>query len=780
MKTNHHNARHMLMTAGISLLMMALARPASGQTTMDTLIDFGSDEQIATITVNDGVSIRRTDDGMLEVRITPFAEHGNKWPVVRFTQQFFGGSVNFAGHSRLETVLHHDSKGMSRVDMQFASADDMTRNVDNHALMIPGHTAMPVKMGIDVIRDNDPSDIVGIQLIFRPRDNATVYRIEPFRLVYDPAVGSAADRLVSTAQQIPTQFDAVTRQLPDTLTPEQQAAKAALAQRVASLTHDIAAAREQRFNKTYRSLSRRVSDVVGEIARLRFMSAGPLWVWQPDRYPNILRDTGPELTAEPLGRLELSMAGNEFRDSVIAISAADSDLSLDIAVRFADETKLPADTIAIRYTTYIKGTRPEPTGDALLRVEGPVSLPAGESRQLWIRFDTRTARVPPGRHAFELTIRDADNGIERSVPGELTVWDFDLPSYDVLPNNSYAILGGRLGTGDLYRQAIEHMKMYGINYLFVETPVLLRPTGLDDDWNITGYDDKLLMTHMRQAIAAWEAAPGDDQLNFIFAILNFHELGLEREGYAFPNERWKHVFAQWFNHFKSLMEKEGIDQSRWMLVLADESGEPALMNLEIPLAEAIKSIDPTVRISCNTSTILSDTLWSMRLFKAFDMFQPHLGYDLPLEWLKLSGKPLWVYQCDTSLPLMGRDLYSYYRVYPWDMLERGFVGTGFWTYYSAPHDRPWDEDFQGCQFIYLHPEQGLVHSRRYEMAREGFDDYRYVAALRLAAATAGPDAAREAESLIDNAVEDITTHRQDRERCETWRARIAERILSLH
>jgi hypothetical protein len=760
----------MLMIAGL-ILFTIVTQTATGQTTMQTLIDFSSDDAIANITVNDGVSIRRTDDGMLEVRITPFAEHGNMWPVVRFTQQFFGGSANLAGHSRLETVLHHDSKGMARVDLQFASADDMTRNVDNHALLIPGHTAMPVKMGIDVIRDNDPSNIVGIQLIFRPRDNATVFRLEPFRLVYDPAVGSAADRLAATAQQIPAQFDAARRQLPETLTAQQQAATAALAQRVESLTRDITAAHAQQFDKTYRALSRRVSDMVGEIARLRFMSAGRLWVWQPDRYPNILRDTGPQLTAEPLERLVLSMAGNECRDAVVMISAAESDLSLDIAVRSADESTLPAGAIAVRYTDYIQGTRPEPTGDALLRVEGPIALPAGESRQLWIRFDTRSAPLPPGSHGFELTIRDEAHGIERTIPGELTVWDFDLPSYDVLPNNSYAILGGRLGTDDLYRQAVEHMKMYGMNYLFVETPVLLRPTGLDDDWNITGYDDALLMKHVRQAIDAWEAAPGDDQLNFIFAILNFHELGLEREGYAFPNERWKHVFAQWLTHFKSLMEKEGIDQSRWMLVLADESGEPALMNLEIPLAEAIKSIDPTVRISCNTSTILSDTLWSMRLFKAFDMFQPHLGYELPLEWLRLSGKELWVYQCETNLPLMGRDLYSYYRLYPWDMLERGFVGTGFWTYYSAPHDRPWNEDFQGCQLVYIHPEQGLIHSRRYEIAREGFDDYRYMMALRQAA----PDVA---EALIAEAVQDITTHRHDHHRAEQWRARIADTILS--
>lgn len=746
---------------------------------MATLIEFSRTAAVERIHHNAGVSVRRTDSGMLEVHITPFAEHGNKWPLIAFGPQFFGKPVNLAPYSSLEAELHHRTDGMSRVDLQLGTSPDMTRDVDNHALLIPGHTSMPVKMPIDVVRTNDPSDIATIQFIFRPRESETVYRIEPIRLVHDPAIGSPIDDLEKTAAAIPEQFAAVKRQLPRALTVAQQQAVRALAQRIAALSGEITQARAKHFYRTYRSLSGHIDTVVGDIARLRFVGAGGLWVWRPDRYPNIVRQTGPGLDSEPLTRLDVSMAGNEFRDCVVTVSAADRDRSLAIAVHSADETRLPAAAVAIRHTTYIKGTRPESTGDALLRVEGPVSLPVGESRQLWIRFDTRTMDVPPGRHAFEITLKDEANGIERALPGELTVWDFALPSYDVLPNNSYAILGGRLGSDETYRQAVEHMKLYGLNHIYVEPPVRSCPTGLDDEWRITGYDDDLLMTRVSNAMEAWDEAPGDGVLHFIFAITGFHELGLQREGYAFPNDRWRNVFAQWLGHFTSLMEQAGLDRGRWLFVLADESGEPALKDLEVPLAEAIKSIDPSVRITCNTSTILSDADWSRRLFQAFDVFQPHLGYEPVLEWLRQSGKPLWVYQCESGLPARGRDLYSYYRLYTWDMLQRGFVGTGLWTYYSAPHDRPWDEDFQGCQLVYLHPEQGLVHSRRYEIVREGLDDYRYVVALRLAAAASGPQAVRDAESLIGDAVKDITRHRQERHRCEEWRVRIAEQIRAL-
>jgi hypothetical protein len=744
---------------------------------MQTLIDFQDDDGIANIQRNEGVTIRRTNDNMLEVRVTPFSEHGNHWPLIAFGPEFFGQQVNVAHASSLQTALHHESEGMSRVDLQVSTSTDMTRDVDTHGLLIPGHTRMPVRMSIESILTNDPSDIAVIQFIFRPREIEMVFLVEPMRLAYEPAVGSPVDHMMKTAASLESAFGTVAGHAP-------QASATALARKIEALSADIAEARPYQFYRSHRALSQRIDAIVGEIGRLRFLDplsqdAGELWIWEQDRYPNIMRRTGPDLSAQPLERIESSMAGNEFRDCVVMISAAEHDLLLEIVVRPVGDALLPVAAVTIRRTDYIKGIRKEATGDVLLPVESPLSLPAGESRQLWIRFDTRATIVPPGHYEFELMIRDQTGPIEHKCPGELTVWDFSLPDYDVLPNNSYAILGGRLGVGETYRQAVRHMKLYGLNHLFVEPPVVVRPTGLDHQWRITDYDDRVLMDQVTEAMEAWDNAPGTDTLHFIFSLDQFHELGLKREGYAFPNARWENVFAQWLGHFKSLMQQAGLDTDHWMLFLADESGEPALVNLEIPLAEAIKRIDPAVRIMCNASTILSDEHLSTRLFKAFDLFQPHLDYDLVHEWLRQSGKPLWVYQCQTDLPPMGIDLYSYYRVFAWQMLDRGFVGTGLWTYYSAAHDRPWDEDFQGCQMIYLHPEQGLVHSRRYEMAREGLDDYRYAIALRHAADAHSPEVRQEAQSLIDDAVQDILAHRQDRQRCETWRHRIAQRILSL-
>lgn len=508
-----------------------------------------------------------------------------------------------------------------------------------------------------------------------------------------------------------------------------------------------------------------------------------LLAWTPDRYPNVLPDTGPGPNAQVLKDVSLAMAGNEFRDIVFSVAAMSRDLSLSVEVKPTGSAEIPADAIDVRFTDYPKNSGGEYTGDALVDVNGPVNIPAGQTRQFWVRFNTRTATVQSGEYTFEIALRDDAAGVKQAVSGTLTVWNFKLPSYDVLPNNSYAIFGQSMrddSAGEIFRQAMGDMKAYGLNYIFVEPPCIPVPTGLGDDWKITGFDDRGFGARMKSAVDAWNSAPGDEKLNFIISLSNFEELGLKKEGYAFDNAAWKGVVKQYIDHLKALIADAGVQDDRWMLVLRDESAEPVLKQYDIPFAEAIKEIDPSIRLTCNSSAVIDDPEWAKRYFDTFDVFQPVRGNPPALEFLRQSGKPIWWYECDTSMPAMKRvELYDYYRVYAWDMLDQGIVGTGVWTYYSVPHDRPWGEDFQGCQLIYLHPERGLIHSRRYEMFREGADDYRYVAALRAAAENKGGEATEQAEALIKQAVEDITANRNDGSRAEAWRLRIGEQVQAL-
>ena len=73
----------------------------------------------------------------------------------------------------------------------------------------------------------------------------------------------------------------------------------------------------------------------------------------------------------------------------------------------------------------------------------------------------------------------------------------------------------------------------------------------------------------------------------------------------------------------------------------------------------------------------------------------------------------------------------------------------------------------------------VVRSRRYEMHREAIDDYRYIYKLRQVAAQVGGQAVADAESLINQAINNILSNVSDHTLCDKWRIEIAERILLL-
>lgn len=759
---------------------------AAGAPRSKVVIDFKDDAVLKNIIHNTGVSISRSADGMLAVHVTPFEEHKNQWPVVAFAADALGGKINLAEYSYLEVTLHHRSTGMSLVDFQVATPPDASQNVDYEQVMIPGQTTTTIRLSTNAIRNNDPSQIGIIQFIFRPRATDTDYLMEPIRAVYDPGAGSPAEHLQAKLKLAVGQLAEIQQEVLGKLAADQRrpalAQVAKVKQELAALNKDVTSARARGFAGEYGELAKRADGVIGEIGKLRLVGTGVIKAWVPDRYVNFLKQSGPQLQDPLLKDVSVKMAGNEFRDVVFAAGGADRELSLEIAVRSAGDHPLPANAVTISVSDYPKNMRGEYTGDALIPVDGPVKIPAGESRQFWVRFDTRTVKVPAGEFPFDLVLHDADSGAKETIPGKLEVWNINLPSYDILPNNSYAIFSGGLRddpNGEKFRTAVGLMKRYGLNMIFVEPPEIPVPTGVDEQWRITGYDDSAFVARIKNSVEAWDAAPGGETLNFIVALSSFEEMGLKKEGYAFGNEAWKQVLKQYLGHLKSILARAGVKDSQWMLVLRDESSEPVLMQYDIPMAEAIREIDPSIRITCNSSAVMSEPQWTRRYFKAFDLFVPVRGNEVTLNYLRQSGKPIWWYECDTAMTVMGRELYSYYRVYPWDMLDKGVVGTGIWTYISTPHDRPWGQDFQGCQLIYLHPQYGVIHSRRLEMYREGLDDYRYVAALRQAAKNKGKTAVEEAELLIKQAIENITSHRQDSSLSETWRQRVAERIVAM-
>jgi hypothetical protein len=260
-------------------------------------------------------------------------------------------------------------------------------------------------------------------------------------------------------------------------------------------------------------------------------------------------------------------------------------------------------------------------------------------------------------------------------------------------------------------------------------------------------------------------------------------LGIQnRTDIQYPGSDFNTVYAQYLSLLKARFAYHGFGVDDWMIAFADESTVSRLEGFEIPIAELTKSMDSTIRLTCNSS-FRPSTGWDSRYLAAFDVFQPNIRVmiDNPsvLAWLKTGGKPIWTYDYMGDMSEVGKNVYSYYRVYGWNLLKYGFSGTGLWTYSSqgGGTNNVWLYETPMYWLAYKHfDDNDIVRSRRYEMYRQGVDDYRYVQALRAIAAVKGKTA--EAEQLIQDAINAITADVQDTSRCEYWRLQIAQRILT--
>ena len=785
----------MLILGGGGLMKVAEAQDNVRDALM--IADFEEDDVLERTGWNDGVSVSLTEaDAVsgarsLEVRVKPFSEHGNKWPYVFFNDRYFRTPADLSPYSKIVCTIRNVTEGLQTVRLTFSSMpyNDGGRNLEGEGFPVPGGSSMQCEIATSIFRYklNDPSAIRMMMFIFPATEVDAVYRIETVSAVYDPAAGSPAETLRRDADSALRQVELLEAKVNWAAVPEaertrlQTDARGLVTEAQAVLTA-CEAVRTTGFAGKFNERRAEVTRILRRLGEFVLADKQGAFLWERSPYTYVYRDEFPDFETPTVTGIALRMAQNEFRHTSFMASACGRDVRLALSV----ETDNPASGAAcdLRESIFYHLSSDVEYGDALAPLSQPLTIPRGESREIWLRFDTRWNRVPPGDYTFSLTLRDLDRGDEQTLPGTLRVWDFALPSYDVYPCNAYAEYHNSDIGAHVLEQGVRHMKMYGINTTYILPNELPWPVDVDDQLRITHFDATYLAGRIGQLQGAWDAAPGDETLTWIFALTGAPERLLRDKSVPMSSREWKEVFPQWLARFQAVLRDNGIDDANWMLVLCDEASEAVLSNYEVPFAEFIKRIDPGIRLTCNASQVISDEALAARFHKAFDVFQPCLDSieALPylLDWTKRSGKPIWTYRCK-SMSGRDRDLYDYYRVYAWRNLAYGITGTGLWTY-CAQGASPWSDTKHSANYnlVLKHPDKDeVLHSRRYEFFREGADDYRYVAALRERAAAAGADAAAQAEALIRRATDDILADVGDEGRCEKWRARLAQEILKL-
>lgn len=753
------------------------------------IADFEEDDVLSRVSAGQGVTLVSTDQGAesgkraLEVKVAPFSTHQNLWPSVVLGPKYFTSPVDVSRHTQIEMTVRKLTPGLATLNVTFSSLpyNDGGRNLEGELCTVAGQSSVVIRVPTSAFEFNDPSAIRLMYITFPPNEREDVYRIDAVRAVYSPKIGSPAERLDREVEILRQRLQKVETQINWQAVSQDKRSEAEkefadLGNRVSELRAICEQGKTVGFGGNYKRCKEDLGTLSRQLGKFVLLDQKDFFVWDTDPYMNIGRDETPESKGAGLQRIEVSLAQGEYRDKVFMVSACDKDARVEVSV---GSGTLPRGSVQVSETLYLKNLRGEETGDAVYPLSGSLTIPAWESRQIRVRFDGRFSGLKSGRYTFQVKVRDTNSGIERVIPGTVEVFPFQLPSYDILSNNCYTEFdSSEFYDGDLLAKAVAHMKMYGLNVVYVHPVEMPTIKELDAEANVIRFDDTLFTKRVGGVLSAWKAAQGRERLTFVFTISGMYELGLKRDDLKFPGQQWKAVLAQWLKHFKEVTRGLGVADQDWMLVLGDEANESALIQKEIPMAEAIKGLDPTIRLTCNTSTIVNDPEMSRRFFKAFDILQPELNSlksnSYLRDWLRKGGKPLWTYKCAGGLNQTGKNVYEYYRVYGWDLVKYGLTGTGVWTYCAQAQAQK-----SAGYVLVFRQDSDVMNARRYEVFREGVDDYRYVWMLREVARKRGPKATKDAEKTIQQAVEDVTSHPEDTSRCEKWRMRIAGEIVAM-
>ena len=196
-------------------------------------------------------------------------------------------------------------------------------------------------------------------------------------------------------------------------------------------------------------------------------------------------------------------------------------------------------------------------------------------------------------------------------------------------------------------------------------------------------------------------------------------------------DKWNGDLDNYYLQLAAYMKSRGYDYDQWIVHCFDEVLGDKFLNA----AKNIKRLDPQIRIFSDPPPANADQLRP---------FLPYLDYfclgswflqedakngNQALELLRSTGKPLWIYECDSQ----PRHPLDNYRRMALNSLQRKWDGFTFWS-------------LTGLQFRHasITPPAGVVNygmtyldengvrypSRRWALWELGVDDYALVTALR--------------------------------------------------
>jgi Glycoside hydrolase 123, catalytic domain len=512
-------------------------------------------------------------------------------------------------------------------------------------------------------------------------------------------------------------------------------------------------------------------------------------LWTTTTMDKVLREAAPpEGTGD---RIELFAAKNEYEPfQVVVWVPAAATATLDLSP-FTGVGSI--DGATIRRVGYVNIDTPTdassiPSG----RIPDPLepttfgaseALGAGENQPFWI-----TVYVPEDAAAgdYEAALSVSVDGASVDVPVSLHVYDFALPSrpsFDGSWNASMSALGGSESL-----EKVEQLKDFFFGHRLVPSSVAW-PAGLNydggieydcasgsflsednpydfsqlgpkyvegDGWNGAGFGSLQVMRFVDNSTPRPQQFCGVDR-------------GSDHFGTAAYNAEWSKLLAA----IDAYLVARGWEDLAHYYVQNEPQNE-ADYELAAFLAQLTKAAAPNLRIAVSEEPKPEIAEHPMAAGASYDMWWANLsGYDAEYaETRQAQGEQVWWYFLYGDRPPYFNPITIDHagiesRIGHWAAF--GARVTGF-AYYSVtgwgsdPYQdpRPQGTDQNGDGFLLYPPVGGaLVSSIRWELLREGVEDYEYLLLANAGALPSTPSIASTCDASVASAVSSPTSYTRD-------------------
>lgn len=423
-------------------------------------------------------------------------------------------------------------------------------------------------------------------------------------------------------------------------------------------------------------------------------------------------------------KLEASLCIGEYESLALNVTNV-CERNLDVRVLLSHPPEsdgvqsLPLDTcVEFRRAVLVPEYRRAMVADALplLDQASIMSVAPRETQQLWITVNAKG--LAAGKYAAVLRLKSLEpDPTEILLPLELTVHDLALPRPRPLRFCMWSYDGGPLGTDR--PEVLTALVERGTTVYFGTCP----DAECDDDGNLTSPLD---FSGHDESVA--RLAPHGFVL---FVAPQAHV-----KGAPFLSEPWRKAFVAYIRAWSDHLQELGVDPRLWALYPYDEPSAPyAQTTLDlVEVAKLIREADPNILIYTDPTS--GTTMESVEMYKELiDIWCPsgelldRLGPEM-LPVAREYASEIWYYDAPGRAKTLST--LSHYRRWIWYAWNQGFTGAGWWVFAHHGDADRWDGPNATGNFYataYDSPN-GVVTSRRWEVTREGIEDYEYLYMLR--------------------------------------------------